>query len=66
MKSSFFFVILLGVASSYNDQTVDEDLYITHLPDARTLAHFVFRIQWDIHPLLFSEPFQGQSKSYSV
>ncbi len=52
---SFFF----WVASSHNDQVVEEDLSIVHLSDARTMAHFQFTTTWDLHPLTLPQKFKG-------
>ena len=52
-------VLLLGPVASFDDQKVEEDLYIMHLPDGRTAAHFQFSVTWDVHPLMFTRDFKG-------
>ena len=54
-----FLTVLLVATSSLNDQVVKEDLFITHLPDARIAAHFEFSATWDIHPLILAQDFKG-------
>ena len=48
---------------SYEEQTVEEDVYITHLPDARVMAHFEFKTAWNIHPLIFAQKTGGSVSS---
>lgn len=59
----FFSLVLLLVldltVASRSDQVVEEELFIVHLPDARTLAHFQFSVTWDMHPLVLAQDFKG-------
>lgn len=52
-----FSTLLLAV--THSDQVLKEDLFITHLPDSRTLAHFEFSVTWSVHPLTLAEGFKG-------
>lgn len=62
MKCSFVSILLfLGTSTLGADQAVREDLYIKHLPDARTVGHFQFSVTWDTHPLTFAQDFKGES-----
>ena len=56
-----FLVLALGVTlGSCSGQAVEEELFIVHLPDSRTMAHFQFSITWDMHPLILAQNFKGQ------
>jgi hypothetical protein len=58
-------VLLLGSEASFEDQTLREDLFIKHLPDARVMAHFEFSVTWDVHPLIFAGDSRGKEIAIS-
>lgn len=52
------FSSLLVSAASLSGQNVEENLFITHLPDARIMGHFQFSATWDSHPLKFADDYK--------
>lgn len=53
--------LLLAARRCVSDrQTVEEDVFITHLPDARIMAHFEFKTAWNVHPLVFAQKTGGK------
>jgi len=53
-------LLLLGGTLSYDEQLVEEDLFISHLPDAHVMAHLEFKTSWRIHPRLFPQRNRGK------
>lgn len=58
-KILLWLVPTMVLAASSSGQKLEEDLFITHLPDARVMAHFTFTATWDLHPLMFAQDFKG-------
>ena len=52
--------LLLRGTLSFDEQLVEEDVFISHLPDAHVMAHFEFKTTWRIHPKLFPQRNKGK------
>lgn len=60
MKLFSLLVLFLDLTlASHSGQVVEEELFIVHLPDGRTMTHFQFSVQWDMHPLILVQDFKG-------
>ena len=66
VQVSLLVLALNLVSASLSGQRVEEELFIVHLPDARTMAHFQFSVTWNIHPLVLAEDFKGDSGPHHV
>ena len=55
--------VLLPLVWAQRGQDHQEELFMKHLPDGRVLAHFDFKTTWDLHPLAFSRPSNGELQS---
>ena len=58
----FYLLLMLRIGRSMlqEKQSVEEHVFITHLPDARVMAHFEFKTTWNVHPLLFAHKNKGK------
>lgn len=62
----FLSSLLVKSSLSLGEQLVEEDVFISHLPDARVMAHFEFKTTWHVHPLLFSQRHRGKLVSLHI
>ena len=52
---------VLGIEGKQNHS---EELFLKHLPDGRVFAHFEFATTWNVHPLRFVQPSNGNKMAF--
>ena len=62
-STQLLLLLLSCLAACYqcrDDQQYSEKLFLKLLPDRRASASFEFSTSWDVHPLDFSNPGNGE------